>query len=477
MPDTTPFPYAAGFRSLTEETPSPVALALQGELPHWLEGALLRTGPAKFEVGARTYNHWFDGLAMLHRFAFARGAVTYASRFLDSNAFRAAKATGKISYAEFATDPCRTLFGRVAAIFDPKLTDNANVNVVALGGATAAFTETTMPLRFQPETLKTLGVFGYEPPLTGQVSTAHPHYDAARKRHYNYMVEFGLSSRYRLFSVSDGGVQQQIAELPVDRPAYMHSFAMTERYLVLVEFPLTVSALDLKFSGKPFIRNYRWQPERGLRFHVVEKDGGGEVATAVGDALFAFHHVNAFEQGHHLVIDMIAYPDPGIIDQLYLARLRAGTPLTATGRLTRFELELTGGAVSRRELAPVAIELPRINYASCAGKPYRYVYGAGVEVEGDFLDSIVKVDLVTSKSARWYERGCYPGEPVFVAAPEARAEDDGVLLSVVVDVGNNRSFLLVLDAATLEEVARAKTPRAIPFHFHGDFFPGRSLPA
>ena len=474
MQDTTPFPYAAGFRSLTEETPSPVALAVRGEIPHWLEGALLRTGPAKFEVGLRTYNHWFDGLAMLHRFAFARGAVTYASRFLESNAYRAAEATRKIAYAEFATDPCRTLFGRVAAIFDPKLTDNANVNVVGLGGATAAFTETTMPLRFQPGTLKTLGVFAYEAPLSGQVSTAHPHYDAARKRHYNYMIEFGLRSRYRLFSVSDGGVQDEIAEIPVDRPAYMHSFAMTERYLVLVEFPLTVSALDLKFSGKPFIRNYRWQPERGLRFHVVEKDGGGEVATAAGEALFAFHHVNAYEEGDGLVIDMIAYPDAAIIDQLYLARLRAGTPLTATGRLNRFEFGLGGGGVSRRELAPIAIELPRINYASRAGKSYRYVYGAGIEVEGDFLDSIVKVDLASGGSARWYERGCYPGEPVFVATPEARAEDDGVLLSVVLDVGSGHSFLLVLDAATLNEMARAETPHAIPFHFHGNYFPGRS---
>ena len=52
---------------------------------------------------------------------------------------------------------------------------------------------------------------------------------------------------------------------------------MTERYLVLVEFPLTVSALELKFSGKPFIQNYRWQPERGLKFHVVEKESGAEV--------------------------------------------------------------------------------------------------------------------------------------------------------------------------------------------------------
>ena len=473
MLDKTSFPYGAGFRSLTREIFDPVTLTVCGELPAWLEGALLRTGPSKFEVGTRTYNHWFDGLAMLHRFAFGQGSVSYANRFLKSKAFTAAEETGKISYAEFATDPCRSLFGRVAAIFDPMLTDNCNVNVVGIGGETVAFTETTMPLRFAPDTLATLGVLDYEPPLRGQVSIAHPHYDAARKRHYSYMVEFGLASRYRLFSVADDGSQKLVAELPVDRPAYMHSFAMTKRYLVLVEFPLTVSALALKLSGKPFIQNYRWQPERGLRFHVVDKDSGVEVATAHGDAAFAFHHVNAFEDGDGLVIDMIAYSDARIIEELYLARLRAGTPVDATGTLTRFRMTLSADAeVTRTTLAPETIELPRINYEAHAGKPYRYVWGTGIRSPGDFLDSIVKVDTKTGEVMSWYEEGVYPGEPVFVPAPSAQTEDDGVLLSVVLDIANDQSFLLVLDAATLQEKARAEAPHAIPFHFHGNYFAG-----
>lgn len=154
MLDKTSFPYGAGFRSLTRETPEPISLAVQGELPTWLEGTLLRTGPSKFEVGMRTYNHWFDGLAMLHRFAFAGGRVSYANRFLKSKAFCAAAETDKITYAEFATDPCRTLFGRVAAIFDPKLTDNCCVNVSAYAREAVAFTETSMPMRFNPETLQ-----------------------------------------------------------------------------------------------------------------------------------------------------------------------------------------------------------------------------------------------------------------------------------------------------------------------------------
>ena len=58
---------------------------------------------------------------------------------------------------------------------------------------------------------------------------------------------------------------------------------------------------------------------------------------------------------------------------------------------------------------------------------------------------------------------------MFVAEPGAEAEDAGALLSVVLDASSGSSFLLVLDAATLDELARAEVPRHIPFGFHGQF--------
>jgi carotenoid cleavage dioxygenase-like enzyme len=473
MQDKPTLYYGVGFRSLTCQIAEPVALPVTGTLPAWLKGTLLRTGPSKFEVGARTYNHWFDGLAMLHRFAFANGGVTYANRFLKSKAFCAAENTDKISYGEFATDPCRTLFGRIAAIFDPKLTDNCCVNISAYARAAVAFTETSIPMRLSPETLETLGVFGYSEALKGQISTAHPHYDAARRCHYNYIADLGMRSVYRICAIGDDGMENQVAEIPVERPAYMHSFGMSADHLVLTEFPLVVNPIDLRLSGKPFIRNYRWEPERGLVFHVVEKDSGKLVRSVTADACFAFHHVNAFADGDAIAVDFIVYPDAGIIDQLYLARLRASAPVTATGKLTRYRVPLQSDApVTFKTLADVTIELPRINYERHAGKSYRYVWGTGLKAKGDFLDCIVKIDVDTGQASTWHVAGLYPGEPVFVPSPMAKAEDDGVLLSVVLDIGKDRSFLLVFDAASLNELARAEAPHAIPFHFHGNYFPG-----
>ena len=61
---------------------------------------------------------------------------------------------------------------------------------------------------------------------------------------------------------------------------------------------------------------------------------------------------------------------------------------------------------------------------------------------------------------------------MFVARPDAEGEDDGVLLSVVLDADAGTSFLLVLDARDLSELARAEVPHHIPFGFHGQFARG-----
>jgi beta,beta-carotene 9',10'-dioxygenase len=170
-------------------------------------------------------------------------------------------------------------------------------------------------------------------------------------------------------------------------------------------------------------------------------------------------------------VDIVAHTDPAIIDQLYLDRLRSSEPVTATGKLTRFRIApgTSGEDVSVERLSEVSIELPRLNYRRCAGRPYRYVYGVGNEVPGNFIDSLVKLDVERGTASTWREDGCYPGEPVFVAAPQPSQEDDGVILSVVLDTRKATSFLLIMDASIFSELARADVPHHIPHGFHGNF--------
>ncbi len=458
--------YTLGFQSLETEIVAD-SLEVEGTLPAWLQGSLIRNGPAKYDLGERTVNHWFDGLAMLHRFAFADGDVSYRNRFLESRAYRAATETGEISYSEFATDPCRSLFKRVQSVFSSKISDNANVNITRLGEEYVAMTETPMPVIFDAATLAAAGATS---PAPGQHTTAHPHLDRETGEGIFYATKFGPRTSYRLYTRNGTEAQRQIAKLAVSRPAYMHSFGITERYAVLAECPLVVNPPEIPLSGRPFIENFRWRPERGTRFIVFERHTGEVRAQVRAEPFFCFHHVNAFEEGGELVVDLTAYEDDEIVRSFYLDGLRGASVKFPRAELRRYRLPLDGGD-ARRETIAEGFELPRINYRLCNGRPYKYVYGnyGPVGESGTFLTTIQKGNVITGAVSDWSEPGCYPGEPVFVAAPGAAAEDEGVLLSVVLDAERQTSFLLVLDAQDLGEIARARVPHAIPFGFHGQF--------
>jgi carotenoid cleavage dioxygenase-like enzyme len=442
-----------------------------GELPAWLEGTLVRTGPSKFEAGSRKLNHWFDGLAMLHAFTVRGGKVGYASRFLESNAYKAVRDTGKLAYSEFATDPCRGLFKRVQAMWSPSLTDNGAVNVTRLGERYLSMTELPMAVEFDPHTLETLNIERLDDEGDGQITTAHPHLERASGALVNQTIKLGPKSEYRVWMRRGEDAERRIVgRLATKKPAYVHSFGLSERFVILVEGPLVVDPLRLATSGKPFIENYRWKPELGTKVTLFPIDGGEPIGPLETEPFFTFHHINAFERDGELVCDLCAFEDSSIIDSLYLDRLRAAERIPQS-RAKRLRIPLDGkGAIVAEELADTGFELPRIDYRRRNQRPYRYAWG--VTSQGVWLDEIVKIDTETGEVRSWSADGCFPGEPIFVPAPGESAEDEGVLLSVVLDSARQASSLVVLDARTLDEVARAEVPHHIPHSFHGQYFGG-----
>ena len=342
------------------------------------------------------------------------------------------------------------------------------MNLARIGERYIAMTETPMPVEFDPETLDTIGHLEYADRLKAHVTTAHPHHDVARNELVNYTARFSRVSEYVLFGLpADSSTRRVIARMPVKEPAYMHAFGMSERYLILAEYPLRVNPLKLAFSGKPFIENYTWRGDEPTRFRVFDRGTGELRGTYDTDAFFCFHHVNAFERGGELVIDLCAYEDSSVIDSLYLDDAGPKGKLPPV-ELRRYTLDLDGGAVRSEPLTEGVLELPRIDYGRRNTRDYSYAYFAGSD--NSWIDRLVKVDVRDGSRSEWRADGCYPGEPVFVRRPGRDGEDDGVILSVVLDANAGRSFLLVLEAGSFEELARAEAPHHIPFGFHGQFF-------
>jgi carotenoid cleavage dioxygenase-like enzyme len=361
----------------------------------------------------------------------------------------------------------------------PTATDNANVTVARLGGRHVALTETPRMVVFDPETLLTFGSRTFDDAVPGQWTAAHLEHDRARGETVGLTVDFGRTSSYHVYRLSDGArAREAVARIRTDEPAYVHSIGLTDRYVVLPEVPFTADPRRfLSPDVDAFVDAFEWDEDRPARFHVVDRDDG-TVSTVDGPPFFFFHTVNAFERSDEVVVDLVAFPDASVVDALAFDRVERGVR-EATGDLRRFRLPLDGGWARGRTLA-TDVALARTS-PLVRRRPYRYAYAQRTD---DDATGVVRVDVERETERVWRAPDCFAGEPVFVPrdGPSGGGADTigtgtavgeevgGVVLSVVLDRDAERSFLLVLDAATMAERARAWLPHALPLGFHGEYF-------
>jgi carotenoid cleavage dioxygenase-like enzyme len=429
----------------------------------------VRTAPAALSPGGFAAQHWFDAQALVYGFEFGREGVRFKQRLLASRHL-AALERGENRTASFGTDLSRGFFRRLVEPI-PKLTDNANVNVVPWQGRWLAMTEAPDQHQIDPVSLASVGVYQYQDSLPGGlIPSAHPHYDAASASLVNVGSHYGAKSELFVFRQGQHGQRREVeGRLALKRMPYIHSFGVTARHVLIIDQPLTVNPLRMLFSNKAFIRHFEWQPERGTRLWKLDRSSG-EFSRYEAEALFCFHTINSFEDGADVVMDFIAFDDPSAIDAFYLDALARGLP-DLKPRIVRARLAPGARRASIEPLSDASFDFPQIAYRSHHGKPYRYVWGTAIGSTPERrTESIVhKLDLSSGESLRFSDPAFTYGEPVFVPRPGASVEDDGVLLAVGSHASEERSRLLVIDAARLEPLASCDVELSIPLGFHGTF--------
>jgi carotenoid cleavage dioxygenase-like enzyme len=480
--------FAIGFDNLEQETIDHELRVDSGRLPPWLRGSLIRTGPTIFTLAQQSMQHWFDGLAMLQKFAFADGKARYTGRFLRSPDYVKSTRSGRVTYDEFVSVPQRSLRQRLFTLVDPErqFGRNGMVNVLKItDSCSIAMTENPLAVQFNPADVSSIGSFDYPDDLhsvLNMITTAHPRYDVSRKAIYNFVARLiPLRPRYVIYRIEDGSTRRTVVgEIETDALAYMHSFGMSEHYIVLAEFPLVTHPTALFFLplfGTPYIKSYTWQAQRGTRFRVMDKRDGKLVGTWEHDAFFAFHHVHAQEVGDELLVDLSVYEGgPAIIDRalpVAPARCRWRRDfLLRSAPLPPAAARRSGArrAPRRADVGNAAVQLPALQRGRLSLHLRRQLSPRRGSSWISWSRSICRRTRIASGTSRAATRA---SRSSFRASPDdAGAEDDGVNISVVLDTRRRRSFLLLLDAATFTEMARLDLPHAIPFMLHGQFYDG-----
>jgi len=458
-----------GFQSVTTEyddhTPR-----IEGTIPGWLSGTLIRNGPGRFTVGDKRVNHWFDGLAMLRRYAFDDGAVRYSNRFLRTEAYADAEA-GRLT-GQFGTDTrgWRRLISTLRSAGLPEPTDNANVHVARIDGEYVALTEAPRRVAFDPETLATRGEFSLNDDLTEHITAAHLVDDPHSGELIGFATQFGLQPQYHIYRIqNESRSREHLASIDANGPAYIHDCSVTDRHVLLVESPLTLSVMRaLNPFSEGAIDMLRWNPEQPTRLLVVDRDTGAVVSEPTFEPTFCFHHVNAFRDGETIVLDLIEFPDGDIVGALSMAELDGeGFPAVPDGRLMRYRIDPTTDEIERTQLYSGGMELPRVP-RSTISRRHQYAYGQATDREG--ATGLVKVDCEAGTAQEWWEQSVYVEEPIPIQRPGGDALDDGVVVATALDTAREQTRLLVFDAETLTLRGQAFLPHAEPFGFHGRFF-------
>lgn len=447
---------------------------VRGRVPEWLRGSLVRTAAASFREGSYAAEHLFDAMTALFSFDLeGPSRVLYRQRMLESEMRRRLRAGIQDTpgfYTRMHRKPLTRLLSPV-----PRGNDNVNVNVLPLDDSLVAMTETYLQHEIDPATLTSKGLVRYDDDQGGKLfMLAHPRFDYARNKVVNVGTMHGRKSGLVVYEHTLGSRTRHIvATLPKTSVPYLHSFGLTERQVVLFAGPLEVESWRLLWSERGYIRHFRYRPERGSSVYRVSRESG-EVTRHTAPAMFVFHVINAFERDDTTVIDVLAYDDANIIEWLNTENLRKGwpdfngRPLRITMRKGREEAEVV-------PLTDQRLEFPTLHHVQTEARAYNHAWGAfGEQRPTGYEAAIVRLDVERGDVKRFKEPGFGFGEPVFVPSPNAKHEQDGVLLSVAWHLTEPRSALAVLDAETLDVHAWGDLDVAAPLSFHGSFLTARA---
>ncbi|KAF2123299.1 beta carotene dioxygenase [Dothidotthia symphoricarpi CBS 119687] len=530
------WPNDSGFDTCYEEH-LPVALAVKGNIPYYAAGVLFRTGPLGYKAETDdgkiwAANHWFDGFSSVHRFQIdfpdqaGPAQVNYRSRRNVDEYLELVRTTGRVDSITFASkrDPCESFFKKVMSVFHAKR-DTYNVGVTLsmnmpgggyqrdtekpmISGHTNGIetlhvkTDTLMVKRIDPETLEPRGIATQvllHPDLKGPLSAAHAKSDPLTGDIFNFNLEFGYKSTYRVFRTSASTGKTKILATFTDTPAYIHSIFLTGNHVILC-----IWNSHIKWGGISVLYNKNivdaispLDPSSKAVWYVIDRTGDrGLIARYESDPFFCFHSVNAWEEPSStdpsqtdIIAELSMFENTDTLHRFYYDNLLSSTAspeFTGTRRLsclpmqTQFRLPDIHNAGKDKFCPPrkaqlvfqapkaLSLELPTINPLYLTHR-HRYSYGCTDRLKSSFMDGIAKFDNVTQTSIFWETEGHTPGEPIFIADPEGKEEDDGVLLTVVLDGYVEKSYLLVLDARDLFEKGRAEMQGPMSFGFHGAF--------
>lgn len=443
---------------------------LEGTIPPFINGRLLRIGPGSRKNHGVELQHFFDGDAHLTEFQVTAGQIQCRSALIQTPEFKKEKAAGQMLFHEFGTASPKQAQG---------FKNSPNVNVVEINNQLLALSEGAHPIQVNQNDLSAQGPWNFQGQLTKDTTfTAHPRKDPTTGITYAYGLTMSLSPQLKVFSLHPETEKLTVlAQVDLGGFYLVHDLTMTENYLVFVVPPMAVNLFGAATLAKPLSELLEYDPNGSLRIIVIRKDGlGSPVVIESKPGGTGFHHCNAYENKYgQIILHTILNPDDSVFHALKSWN-SPDLPVISSNHIVKMIIDLEDRKVVQRQLVTdgVSLDFPCIDHQR-QGSKIRFVHALEAQtpdIDALALNGLVCWDLET-QSPRRISAG--PGrlfrEPLFIPNPQNRHELDGVLALLGYDQSSHQSFLEFRQPLTLDLIARQWLDRYLPLGFHGHFIP------
>ncbi|NML06652.1 carotenoid oxygenase family protein [Sphingomonas sp. G-3-2-10] len=456
-------PYLSGAWTPQLEEVDAVELdVIEGAIPADIDGIYLRNTENQVHQPLGRH-HPFDGDGMIHQIDFRGGQASYRNRFVRTRCFDAEQRAGQSLWGGLMDGPgvsTRPGFGAHGRLKDSSSTDI----IVHAGKAISTFYQCGEGYVLDPETLEQTGVAPWVP-LDG--ISAHPKVDdrTGELMFFNYSKH----APYMHYGVVDrDGKLVTYTPVPLPGPRLPHDMCFSENWSILNDLPVFWDAKLLERD----IHAVRMH-DLPSRFGLIPRHGGeADIRWFEAKPTYILHFLNAYEDGDEVVMDGYFQEEP--MPQP-LAEMGEHAHLMGyldehsfRPKLHRWRFNLATGETSEAHLDDRILEFGMFNQAY-AGRPYRYAYSTTTRPGWFLFNGFVKHDLETGESwSLMLEEGRYASEAPFAPRVDAKDEDDGYLVSFIIDENRGTSECVLIDCKRFEEgpVCRIALPHKISSGTH-----------
>ncbi|PHT69377.1 hypothetical protein T459_28864 [Capsicum annuum] len=526
-------PSKSNFAPVEEIGEAVTVTEIEGKIPDdFPEGVYIRNGSnplfgglkSSKSIFGKSSHLWIEGEGMLHALYFtkvkgkgSKWNVLYKNKYVETDTFNIEKNRKKPGFIpNMEGDALAVLMATLLnllrfGVFD-KYTSNTNVFEHAKKYYSIA--ENHMPQEINIQTLETLGNWTVNG-AWNQSFTAHPK-KVPVTGELVIMGTYPIKPYFELGVISADGKQMvHKVDLNFNKCILCHEMGVTERYNVILDFPLTLD-LNRLIRGKQLIE---YDEDGYARIGIMPRYGdANSIKWFEVEPCYVFHLINCFEDKDEVVVRACRcrrwiIPRPNLtIDEAELSLdssnetsfskddVESSKDLFSFFNICEWRLNMITSAVKMKNQTTAdhqfIMEFPIINehfigiknkfgyvqlfnsetysnsggFAKFGGLAKLHYEERQFEISKD--DKQEEYDLIKVEYHIFPKNTFWSGA-AFVPKVEGVDEDDGWIVAFTHNEDTNQSQVYIIDAKKIESkpVAIITLPSRVPYGFHGAFLP------